>query len=122
MLPRLAALVLLVVLAQTRGCGLHDDPEKGPGEACTRSTECRGSLVCQGGVCAEPSLDSGPTDSAVRDSSAGDSSLDSSLDSAPDALDVGDASADSDAPAADADASDAADGAPDALDSTPDSP
>ncbi|MBZ0118199.1 MAG: hypothetical protein IT378_21360 [Sandaracinaceae bacterium] len=53
------ALVGIALFGALRGCGFTPDPGKGPGEACTRTSECRSGLECRGGVCASPSEDAG---------------------------------------------------------------
>jgi len=49
----------VVVSLASLGCGRILTP-KGPGEPCTRTTECRSDLLCTAGVCV-PGLDSGTT-------------------------------------------------------------
>lgn len=65
--PLVVAILLVVALLSggAKTCGTVVD-EKGPGEPCTRDTECRAGLTCVAGECAE-------RDAGVRDASVGDS-------------------------------------------------
>ncbi len=45
------ATALGLALVATPQCGFEDST--GPGDPCTRDTQCEGELVCVGGVCSE---------------------------------------------------------------------
>lgn len=73
---RLALLALALLASASgggRGCSV-EDPEKGPGEACTHASECADRL-CVGGQCLDPDAgrrdatapDAGPADGAAPD-------------------------------------------------------
>lgn len=51
------ALAMLLALADADSCGFTPDEGKDEGEPCTRTSECRGSLECRGGVCMTESTD-----------------------------------------------------------------
>jgi len=62
---------------QSDGCGYTPDPLKGPGEPCTRTSECEASLVCSGGVCMRERPDAGPGfDAGVLVDAGSDASAD----------------------------------------------
>ncbi len=80
----LIALAAIFALLQTDdGCGAVTDPEKGEGEACTRTSECRFPLECRGGVCrsssepfdAGPGMDAGRRDAGDEDAGAQDADV-----------------------------------------------
>ena len=67
------------------GCGGDPSTPKGPGEPCTRSSECDVALVCSGGVCRVAvdggEHDGGPPDAGARDAEPPDATLeDAALD------------------------------------------
>ena len=67
-------LVLLGIAALSQmapTCG-NDFGHKGPGEPCTRDTECEEDLLCNGGMCEDP-VDGGFDDSGpLSDAPASD--------------------------------------------------
>ena len=82
-------------LIQDGGCGFREEPRKGEGEPCTRSSECELDLECRGGACRTPSFDAGaPGEDAGLDAAIDAQAPDASGDAAPPdaatALDAGD--------------------------------
>lgn len=48
---RLALVFATLAFVEAGGCGFTPSDLKGEGEPCTRTSECRASLECRGGVC-----------------------------------------------------------------------
>lgn len=75
------AALAFALLQSDGGCGFRDDDPKGPGEPCTRSSECRFDLSCSGGVCTEELMDAGPPpDSGPRRDGGGPSDAEVGVD------------------------------------------
>ncbi|MGE0788846.1 MAG: hypothetical protein AB7S26_24445 [Sandaracinaceae bacterium] len=101
-------LTTLALLQSSDGCGSLPPDEKGEGEPCTRTTECRFPLQCRGGVCMRDAFDAGSLDAGGTD--AGSSDAGDPDASAGDGSVPGDAGDAGDGDAGDGDAGDAGDG------------
>lgn len=65
-----AATVVTIGLALFRdpgGCGGSGDPSGGENAPCTRTKDCRDSLVCVEGVCVDPNAGDAGTSDASKD-------------------------------------------------------